>query len=579
MANYQEEHNNRIVKELESDSSLIDNKLWRLNNLYWIVTKDGTKEVFKMNRAQLHFAENYLLCESPYHRHIILKSRQLGFTTFIDLYCLDEILFKTNREALIVAHKVEDAKEIFDRKIDFALRNMAKDVKDAFFKLQRNSAKKIQVIVDYGPQAGSTSAIQVSSSGRSGTFFYVHISEFAKMCVQYPKNAAEVETGTFPAVPFDGFIFIESTAEGMAGRFYEMFQESWLTRNDISPMVSRVKFMPHFYNWQFDDMEMRKITECIPTDKMDVGEIDWEEYRKEHGLSDKEITYYYMKWLQLGGKNGTDSLHKLRQEYPTTMEEAFLSTGQTYFPTTKVMSMLQNEKKGMRGELVPDEKGNLKFMETAGGRMEIFNLPKVGTQYVIGGDTAEGLAHGDAQCLYVINHKTEECDAVYKSHVPPDEFATEAYDVGKYYNFALLGIESNKDGLWVNDALEKKGYVNLYARKVFDDRTQKVTNYFGWKTTSATRPFALAALKAVFLRKSGGFPGAILNEMITFLRNAKGRPEALAGKHDDVIMSASIGYAILQEYGKYIEDTRPGEGFSMGKAIFGEEQKSTWKPQ
>ncbi|MES2408758.1 MAG: hypothetical protein V4509_00475 [Patescibacteria group bacterium] len=569
MSNFQKEHNDKIVEDLIANPALIENKLWRLNNLYWIVTKDGTKEIFKMNRAQDDFATKYLLVPSPFHRHIILKSRQLGFTTFIDIYLLDEILFNTNREALIVAHKVQDATEIFDRKIDFAIRNMAEDVKKTFFKLQRNAAKKIQVIVDYGPHAGGTSAIQVAASGRSGTFMYVHISEFAKMCVQYPKNAAQVEADTFPAVPFDGFIFIESTAEGMAGRFYEMFQENWLTRDSITPMLSRVKFLPHFYNWQYDDMELKKITDIVPVSKMDQGEIDWGEYQKEHSLTDKEITYYYMKWLQLG-----KDVSKLRQEFPTTAEEAFVSTGQTYFPTTKVMTLLATAKTGTRGELVPDEKGIYRFQPTSSGRLEIFKQPKIGTRYIVGGDTAEGLAHGDAQVLYIINHKTEECDAIYSSQCAPDEFANDAFQIGKYYNWALLGIEVNKDGLWVNDALEKLGYYNLYTRKIFDDITQKVTKYFGWKTTSATRPFSLAALKAVFLRKNSGFPAQLLGEMITFIRNQKGKPEALAGKHDDVVMSASIAYAILQEYGKYVEDKQGGEGYSHMKTMFGEEQNT-----
>lgn len=525
-----------------------------------------------MNRAQRHFFDNYLSKPgSIYHRHIILKSRQLGFTTFIDLFILDEILFNSNREGLIIAHKVQDATEIFDRKIDYALRNMADDIKGAFFKLQRNSAKKIQVVVDYGPEKGSTSSIAVSISGRSATYFYVHISEFAKMCVMYPKNAQEVETGTFPAVPFDGFIFIEGTAEGMAGRFYEMFNDGWLIRNTITPMVSRVKFMPHFYNWQYDDMEMKKITETIPVDKMELSEIDWGEYQKEHNLTDIEITYYYMKWLQMGGKGSTDAINKLHQEYPTTPEEAFLSTGQTYFPTSKVFSMLQNVSRGTRGELFKDEKGDVNFHEVSTGNLEIFEKPMVGDKYIIGGDTAEGLAHGDAQVLYVINHRTEECVAIYRSQVPPDEFITEAFNLGKFYNWALLGIESNKDGLWVNDGLDKLGYINLYYRKVFDDITKNVTKFFGWKTTSATRPFSLAALKAVFLRKDRGFPEQILTEMVTFLRNAKGRPEALAGKNDDVVMAASIGYAILQEQGKYVGDKTPGEAPNMMKIMFGEQ--------
>jgi hypothetical protein len=571
MANLYKDHNNNIVEKLTQNPALIKDQSWRLSNLYWIISKDGDKQVFKMNRAQQHFYDNYLNIPRPYHRHVILKSRQLGFTTFIDLYILDSILFSPNKEGIIIAHKVEDATQIFDRKIEFAVRNMAEDVKGAFFKINQRSARKIQVTLDYGPEAGSTSSIAVSISGRSGTYHLVHISEFAKMCVAYPKRAEEVERGTFPAVPFDGFIFIESTAEGMAGRFYEIFQQNWLTRDQITPQISQVQFLPHFYNWQYDDMEMKKIYENIPTSKMDMCEIDWASYQFEHNLTDKEITYYYMKWLQFGGKNSPDAVKSLMQEYPTTQEEAFLSTGQAYFSTAKVSRLLLAAKPGIRGELGHGENGEVKFNQVSSGSLEVFKEPEVGTRYIIGGDTSEGLAHGDAQVLYVINHKTEECDAIYRSQVAPDELATEAYKLGKWYNWAILGIEVNKDGLWVNDALEKMGYINLYYRKVFDDITQKVTKFFGWKTSSATRPFALAALLAVFFRKDSGFPAAILNEMLTFIRNIKGKPEAMDKKHDDIIMSAAIGYAILQEQGKYIEDTQPGEGVSHMKMIFGEE--------
>lgn len=570
---FQKEHNTKVVQALIANPELIADKRWRMRNLYWIITKDGTKELFQPNRAQEHFSENYLNPTDPskrYYRHIILKSRQLGFTTFVDLWILDEILFNTNREGLIIAHRVQDATEIFDRKIDFAIRNMADEIKQGAFKLVRNSAKKIQVVVDYGPEEGSTSSIQVSNSGRSGTYFYVHISEFAKLCLSNPKVATEVETGTFPAVPFDGSIFIESTAEGMAGRFYEIFNEGWPKRDSMSPMKSRVMFMPHFYNWQYDDTEMAKITENIPVSEMDLCEIDWAEYKEIHNLTDKEITYYYMKWLQAGGKNSTEAVHKLHQEFPTTVEEAFLSTGQTYFPTAKVFSQLQSAFHGKRGELVSNTKGEPQFQEHSSGHLEIFEMPEKGQMYVIGGDTSEGLAHGDKQTLYVLKHKTEECVAVYRSNVPPDEFIGVAFAVGKFYNWALLGIESNKDGLWINDGLDKLGYINLYYRKTFDDITKQVTKFFGWKTTSNTRPFALAALKAVFLRKDKGFPEAILNEMVTFLRNAKGRPEALAGKHDDVIMAAAIAYAILQEQGKYNDTSSTQQGPTMLQTMFGE---------
>ncbi len=574
-AKFQREHNEKVIADLLANPDLIWNKRWRMSNLYWIITKDGTKELFKMNRAQTHFFDNFLNPEDAtrfFFRHVILKARQLGFTTFVDLWILDEILFNTNREGLVIAHTQGDAIEIFDRKIDFAIRNMIDEIKNSVFSLKRNSSKKIQVVVEEGPEAGSTSSIQVANSGRSGTFFYVHISEFAKLCAMYPQRAKEVETGTFPAVPFDGNIFIESTAEGMAGRFYEMFNEGWPKRDSITPMKSRVMFMPHFYNWQYDDSEMAKITENIPVEEMELCEIDWAEYQILHKLSNLEITYYYMKWLQMGGKNSTEAVNKLHQEFPTTPEEAFLSTGQTYFPTAKVYAQLQTAARGKVGELSANDKGVVIFQETSAGAFEMFEKPEQGMRYIIGGDTAEGLAHGDKQVLYVLKHSTEECVGLYRSNVPPDEFITAAFLVGKFYNWALLAIESNKDGLWVNDGLDKLGYVNLFYRRVFDDITKNATKLFGWKTTSATRPFSLAALKAAFLQKDKGFPIPILEEMVTFLRNAKGRPEALSGKHDDCVMAAAIAYAVLGEQGKYVVTNQGEEGFSHMKALFGEDQ-------
>ncbi len=559
-------HNENILKQIVTSPSILQNKLWRMNNLYWITTKDGTKEVFTMNKAQKHFFDNYLQKDNLYYRHIILKSRQLGFTTFIDLWILDEILFNPNREGLIIAHKVQDAKEIFDRKIDFAVKNFMEDLKNSLFKISRNSAKKIQVEFTEVMGAGSRSNVAVDISGRGGTYQYLHVSEFAAMCVLFPERSNKLEQETLPAIPSDGFIFIESTAEGMSGRFYDLFQQDWLTRDKVTRALSTAKYVPHFYNWQWDEGELAKVGENVPIDTMETGEIDWAEYQKEHGLTDKEITYYYIRWLRLG-----KDVHKLRQEYPTTAEEAFVNSGQAYFSTTKTVTLLNQAEEGLQGEVIYNkEKEKYEFQQVSSGALEVIKHPEVGTRYVIGGDTAEGLAHGDAQVLMVVNEKTEDVDAVYTSQVPPDEFADMIYDIGKYYNYALVAVESNKDGLWVNTHLEKKGYLNLYYRSVLDDITKSITKYYGWKTTSATRPFMLASLKAVFNRKWGGFPKGLLREMLTFVRNAKGRPEAMIGEHDDEIMAAAVAYSVLQEKGIQKPEEQKAERGLMS-VLFGEE--------
>jgi hypothetical protein len=290
---------------------------------------------------------------------------------------------------------------------------------------------------------------------------------------------------------------------------------------------------------------------------MAESEIDWKQYKEEHNLTDIEITYYYMKWLQFGGKNSPEAIKKLKQEFPTTPEEAFMSTGQNYFPITKVTELLNVVKKGTKGEIIRNSDGKLEFIENFGGYFSMREAPMPGVRYIVSGDTSEGLAHGDAQVAYVTNCKTGKCAGVYRSQVPPDEFANVVYDIGMFYNIALVAVEVNKDGLWVNAELEKRGYQNLYYRKSFDDITKQITKMFGWKTTSATRPFAFAALKAFFLKENDGFPPELLEEMLVFVRNTKGRPEAMAGKHDDVIMAASIGHAVLQENWQPLEDKKP----------------------
>lgn len=566
METNQQEQHLWVVEQLVQNPNLRFDKEWRMNHLYWINTKDGAKRVFKMNRAQKHFFDNYLNIADPtkkYYRHIVLKSRQLGFTTFFALFILDEILFSTNKDAMFIAHKLKNAQEIFDSKVYFAIRNMAPDIKDALFKINRNSMKKVQITIEEGPNAGSTSNIQVDVSGRSSALHFVHLSEFAKMCVIAPESAKEVITGTFPAVPFDGMVFIESTAEGMSGAFYDIFNSGWRRRAKITPMMSRVEFLPHFYNWTWDDEEMKKITEIIPTSEMEECEIPWKEYQEEHGLTDKEITYYYMKYLQQ-----QRDIHKLRQEFPTTAEEAFVSSGQTYFPTTRVVSMMQSAGKGKRGELSVLDGGEVKFQEISNGELEVFHLPEKGVRYVIGGDTAEGLSHGDEQVLVVVNAKTELIVAVWRSKVPPDQAAEMAYSLGKFYNYALLAVESNKDGLWVNSQLEKMGYHNLYYRRVFDDVTKVETKFFGWRTTSSTRPFMLVSLRSAFMRL-GWFPEGLLYQMLKFVRNMKGRPEAMSGEHDDVVMASAIAYSVLAEKGKQQEDPKT-DNPTLTKTMWGE---------
>lgn len=560
----QSEHNEHIINELTRDPSLLFDKEWRMENLYWIMTKNLRKQVFKMNKAQRHFFDNYLNLDNPYLRHTILKSRQLGFTTFIQLWMLDEILFNKDREAIGIAHIQKEAIQIFDRKIDFPLKNLSPDVKELMFKIVQNSARKIQIEFTDDEDSKSISAISVSNSGRSGTFHYAHISEYAPLCVTFPKRAEEVKLGTFPAVPRNGYIFIESTAETMADDFYVMFNQEWFKRDKIDADDTQYRFMPHFYNWTWDEDEINTIRKVIPVEDMEeCVEINWAEYKMVNELTDIQITYYYMKWLEFG-----KDVRKLNQQYPTVPEEAFLASGQTYFPARIVNEYKRKSEKGERFDIL-----NGQLFPSSNGDLEIFKKPERGHFYIIGGDTAEGLSHGDGQVMTVVDSMTEEIVALFKSQMSADEYPDTAIALAKYYNNALLGIESNFEGRWINSSIVKKGYENVYFKESFDDITRSMTKSYGWLTSggkNGSRGFALMSLKEQILRRDEKkYPMALLEEMDSFVFDQKGKPQALSGKHDDCIMSAAIAYGILFQRGKQTQVVSNEKGETLMDTIWG----------
>lgn len=512
------------------------NALWRLEHLYYIMTKDGTKDIFTLNKAQRHFYENYLA--KGYKKLAILKSRQLGFTTLISLYFLDKVIFKPNNEALQIAHTQKDATEIFNRKVVFSVKNLSPHIKDIMDISQARSNRQ-QFSYPDGNGGQHVSAISVSNSGRSGTFSIgVHISELAKLARLFPGRAEEIVTGTLPSVPMGGQAIIESTAEGATGLFYEIFMDGWKVRDKITPAMSKAHFKSVFYNWTWDTEEIRKsaIDGCIPVEDMEECEINWKEYQQENSLSDEEMNFYYLKWT--GANKDVDKLH---QEYPTHPMEAFLSTGSPYFNSVKVSQMLDactdeyTRYSFINGEFSEDERGDL----------YIYKKPAPGKKYVIGGDVAEGLLNGDYSTAVIAGYD-KEIKAVYRGHCEPDEYADMVQALGKWYNTALLVIEFNKDGNWVNTEIRNKLYPNIYVRTEIDDLTKEVTKHYGWITNKKNRDFMLGEGKKWFNAATSIDCRLLLDEMFTFVRDKRGKPQAAAGKHDDVVMAALIALAVLQ---------------------------------
>lgn len=315
-----------------SDKRLLD-KSWRVSNLYKIRDKNKQLIKFKKNRAQEHFDQN------KWFRNIILKSRQLGFTTFEAIDSLDDVLFNKNTECLLIAHNLDAGKAIFDKKIELGWKNIHESLRN-LYKVDSNTAQTLKF--EYG--GGSFSSIAVDTSGRSGTFNRVHVTEFADICKKYPTKAQEIIEGTIPAIPSDGRVDIESTSQGASGDFFDMFMEAYERGDPTIP----VQFKAHFYNWQWDDGEIEKVTDEQIAEFLNSEDFKlFSEYQIKHELSDREITYYYHRWVSL-----RRNWNSLRREYPTTPEEAFEAIVEGTFYGEEIAHM---ERKGQIG-IVPYDK-------------------------------------------------------------------------------------------------------------------------------------------------------------------------------------------------------------------------------
>ena len=292
--------------------------MWRLCSgfLYKIMVKsdtgEGTTIPFKPNRAQRR------LLKSLWHRNIILKARQLGFTTLISILWLDHALFNPDQRCGIIAQDREAAEAIFRDKVKFAYERLPPPVLAAC-PLARDSASELLF-------AHNNSSIRVATSMRSGTIHRLHVSEFGKICAKFPDKAREVVTGSLPAVPIDGIAVIESTAEGQGGEFHDMTKRAQAVAELGKPLTPR-DYRFHFYPWH-DAPEY-----AIDPEGVVITAKDHEYFDQLQAATGKKLSILQRAWyVATRNADFAGDPEKMWQEYPSTPDEAFkVSTEGTYY--------------------------------------------------------------------------------------------------------------------------------------------------------------------------------------------------------------------------------------------------------
>lgn len=282
--------------ELERAKELLDDRMCRLNNLYYIQNKAGEKQLFCMNWAQKQ------LYNDLHYMNIVLKARQLGITTFITLLFLDTALFNSNVQCGIIADTEENAKYIF-RKIKFAYDFLPEDLKN-ILEAKIDSAKELTF--------ANNSLIRVGTSLRSATFQYLLISEFGKIAAEDEKRTNEILTGSLNTIDKGSYCFIESTARGREGAFFSLCNEAQKLRDSgksLTPLDYKFHFMPWYKHPEYCLGE----TAYIPEDLTKYFDQLKEVY--SISLNPSQMAWYASKYKTQG--------ENMLREFPSTADEAF----------------------------------------------------------------------------------------------------------------------------------------------------------------------------------------------------------------------------------------------------------------
>lgn len=273
-------------------------RLWRLNHLYYITNEQGQRVLFKCRPVQL------LFFKALHWLNIILKSRQHGITTFCCLMMLDMCLFNSNTKAGIIAHNMQAAGEIFRDKVKYPYSQLPEALRLSLPAIKCDAGQLI---------LNNNSSLMIATSLRSGTYQWVHISEYGKICAKTPERAIEIQSGTLEAVHEGGFITIESTAEGSAGDFYDRCKDAEDLKHrgrELGPMDYRF----HFFAW-FQDPKNTTDPKFV-SEPEDVKEyLDKLENGLDLTLSTGQRAWYVQKKSKLK--------LLIYREHPSTPDEAF----------------------------------------------------------------------------------------------------------------------------------------------------------------------------------------------------------------------------------------------------------------
>lgn len=464
---------------------------------YWHIRHPSKGRIlFKMRSYQ----KDTLRALVENDRTIILKARQIGYSTLVSGYVFWLTFFHPDRFVIELSRTERESIDLLSKSA-YGYRYLPDWMRQRGPALLSDHQQKMM----WSNESGIESLPSRDNPARGRSVYLVVIDEWA-----FLPNEEEAWASVEPIADIGGRVIGLSTANGFGTFFHKMW---------VKAETGNSRFHPLFIPWNA------------------VPERDDEWYRKQQ----EDLP----EW-------------QLHQEYPRNPEEAFLKSGNPYFDLDRLLQIEEGcEPPEWVGHFA--EAGDrpsvrqFRFEVSPRGPLSVWARPVPTHRYVIGADVAEGNEHGDYSSAHVFDLNAQEVVAEWHGHLDPDLFGKELARLGWWYNTALIGVESNNHGLTTCIALKNVGYQRIYYRAVYDERTKKQGQKIGWRTSKTTRPMMLDELGAAIREGSLRLRGAhTVAELKTFVRDPDGK------SHGSPFDDRTISLAIALQMCKHAAAGSPG---------------------
>ncbi|MAK44683.1 MAG: hypothetical protein CMN80_11100 [Spongiibacter sp.] len=521
-----------------------------------IKDKDGDIVPFELNHAQRHIQRKMddQLARIGKVRIALLKGRQQGGSTYVGGRYYKKVTQRKGRTVFVLSHEAKTTSKLMQ---------MVKRYHEHCPEFIRPKLKKDSAALgiefdgmDSSYELGTAGNAQ---TGRGHTIFLLHGSEVA-----FWPNAEEILSGLLQAVPdsLGSEVVLESTANGVGGVFYDYVMEAYAGEGEYE-----LVFVPWYWQGEYQARHMpadfKRTAEEIKIAKMIANHPNGSEYN--HTLTDRQLMWRRNKIREL------KSVNTFKQEYPNTIQEAFLFSGRPAFDvdyclaaerrcrlpesvyTIRIGTQSLEKVDVSRFKLSTSEnEGNkqakgYKFKDIA-GYLQVWNAPVEGARYVIAADVAEGLEKGDYSSIDVLSETGIQV-AHFHGHIDPDLLGDYCAFLGKHYNNALVGVERNNHGLVTLKRLVALQYNNLLDEKEYatEKELDKANRRLGWLTTAVSKPLIIDQLAGDLREEDSGIQcHSTIEECISYEVDEKGRTNARQGCFDDGVMSYAIAREMLR---------------------------------